>query len=295
MSTPDESPHDLAELADMPVPDIRLVVTDMDGTLLDDDRQIHDHLWPLLDELDARGIAFCPASGRHHVSLRRQFAPIADKVTYVASNGAQVLLGEQEIHSDCLDASLAREVLTTMAGVPDARAVLVGKAGAYIERGDEQAFRWMHDYVPPLRVVEDVTDAVDLLLAGGDGVLNVGIFDNRSAEQNSLVALAHLRDRLNIMATHPTWVDVVSPSADKGNAVAELQADLGIGPDQTMVFGDFLNDLRMMDRATYSFAMANAHPEVMRRASWRAPANSANGVVRTIRAVLGIDEPSGQR
>jgi Cof subfamily protein (haloacid dehalogenase superfamily) len=287
----DEHTHDLTELARMPAPDIRLVVTDMDGTLLDDDRQIHDQFWPLLDELDARGIAFSPASGRHHVSLRRQFAPIAERVTYIASNGAHVLVGSQEVHSDCLDASLAREVLTTMAGVQDARAVLVGKAGAYIQRGDEEAFRWMHAYVPPLTVVDDIADAVETLLSSGDGVLNIGIFDNRAAEQNSLVALAPLRDRLNIMATHPTWVDVVSPTADKGHAVAALQADMGIGPDQTMVFGDFLNDLQMMDRAAYSFAMANAHPDVSRRASWRAPANSANGVVRTIRAVLGIDAP----
>ena len=59
--------------------------------------------------------------------------------------------------------------------------------------------------------------------------------------------------------------------------------------DYNMVFGDFLNDLGMMDGATYSFAMANAHPLVKQRAAWAAPANSANGVVRTIRTVLGLD------
>jgi hydroxymethylpyrimidine pyrophosphatase-like HAD family hydrolase len=47
-----------------------------------------------------------------------------------------------------------------------------------------------------------------------------------------------------------------------------------------------LNDLEMMDAATYSFAMANAHPLLKQRASWVAPANSANGVVRAIRTVL---------
>ena len=86
-----------------------------------------------------------------------------------------------------------------------------------------------------------------------------------------------------------TWVDVVSPTADKGHAVAALQHDLGIGADETVVFGDFLNDLGMLDRATYAFAMANAHPDVTAR-SWRtAPANTSNGVVRTLRALLDLD------
>jgi len=44
-----------------------------------------------------------------------------------------------------------------------------------------------------------------------------------------------------------------------------------------------------MDAAAYSFAMANAHPLLKERASWVAPANNANGVVRTIRAVLGLE------
>lgn len=85
--------HDLAELADLPAPDIALIATDMDGTLLDDDRQIHALLWPLVERLNERGTMFCPASGRHHVSLRRSFAPIARDVTYIASNGAHVLDG----------------------------------------------------------------------------------------------------------------------------------------------------------------------------------------------------------
>ena len=68
-----------------------------------------------------------------------------------------------------------------------------------------------------------------------------------------------------------------------------MQRRLGVTPDQTMAFGDFLNDLEMMGAATHSFAMANAHPSLKARARWTAPTNNANGVVRTIRAVLGID------
>ena len=84
------------------------------------------------------------------------------------------------------------------------------------------------------------------------------------------------------------WVDVLSPTANKGRPIREVQKALGVTPDQTMVFGDFLNDLEMMDAATYSFAMANAHPLLKERARWVAPTNNANGVVRTIRTALGL-------
>ena len=55
---------------------------------------------------------------------------------------------------------------------------------------------------------------------------------------------------------------------------------------QTAVFGDYLNDLELYDRAGLSFAVANAHPRVLARARYIAPANDEGGVTRTLRALL---------
>jgi hydroxymethylpyrimidine pyrophosphatase-like HAD family hydrolase len=90
-------------------------------------------------------------------------------------------------------------------------------------------------------------------------------------------------------------VDVTSPTANKGAALRRVQEALGVTPDQTMAFGDFLNDLEMMDAATWSFAMANAHPRLRERARFVAPGNNANGVVRTIRTVLDLEPPVSPR
>ncbi len=78
---------------------------------------------------------------------------------------------------------------------------------------------------------------------------------------------------------------------NKGVALERLQASLGIDRAQTAVFGDYLNDLEMMDAAALSFAMANAHPEVAARARYRAPANHESGVITTIVRLLdGVEE-----
>jgi Cof subfamily protein (haloacid dehalogenase superfamily) len=279
----DPHPHDLAELARMsPRPDIRLIATDMDGTLVDDAKQIHDELWPLIDELHARGITFCPASGRQYYNLVQEFEGVADELVFIAENGTYVVANGTEISSDCLAQDVARQVVSRVRGIPEAGAVLCGKRSAYIERKDALFVDQATLYYARLALVDELVEVAD------DDVLKVAVYDFSSAERNTAPRLAGLVGRHQVVVSGAHWVDVLSPTANKGQAVRQVQRTLGVTPDQTMVFGDFLNDLEMMDAATYSFAMANAHPRLRERASWVAPTNNANGVVRTIRTVLGL-------
>ena len=86
----------------------------MDGSLLDDEKQIHDDFWPLLDELARRGILLCPASGRQYATLRRQFG--RDELVYIAENGAYVVQHDEQISADALDLGTARTVVETVRG-----------------------------------------------------------------------------------------------------------------------------------------------------------------------------------
>ncbi len=281
---PDSHQHDLAELARLrPRPDIRLVATDMDGTLVDDAKRIHDDLWPLIGELHARGITFCPASGRQYFNLVQLFADVADELVFIAENGSYVVERGQEISSDGLALEVARELVRRVRGIPGAGAVVCGKRSAYVERSDPAFVDQVTPYYTRLRVVGD------LMAVAGDDVLKVAVYDFDSAEHGAAPRLADFRASHQVVVSGAHWVDVMSPTANKGAAVRRVQAARGVSPEQTMVFGDFLNDLEMMDAATYSFAMANAHPRLKERAGFVAPANNANGVVRTIRAVLGLE------
>jgi Cof subfamily protein (haloacid dehalogenase superfamily) len=282
-----DDPHDLAELASLhPRPDIRLIATDLDGTLLTDDKDINEEFWPLVDALHARGVTVAPASGRQYYTLAEQFAPIAHEAVFIAENGTYVVDGRtsQEISSDCLATAAAHDVVRAVRDVPHANAVLCGKASAYVEQTEPGFMREVEPYYRRLRVVDDLTTIAD------DPVLKVAVYDAIWAEHNAGIALAHLRPALQVVVSGGHWVDVMSPTANKGRALAQVQQSLGATRDQTMVFGDFLNDLEMMDEAAYAFAMSNAHPRIRERASWIAPSNNANGVVRSIRAVLGLDE-----
>ena len=268
------------------VPDIRLIACDMDGTLLDNDHAIHDDFWPLVDELHARGILFCPASGRQYYTLLDQFRPIADKMVFIAENGSYVVQHGKELSSDCLDSVSAREMIrvsrTINAGGANIGVVLCGKRSAYIERSDAAFLAQTQPYYLRLEIVDD-------LLTIEDEFLKVAVFDFESSERNAAPAFAPYRDTLQVVISGQNWLDIMAPQANKGIGIRHIQDALQITPDQTMVFGDFLNDLEMMDHATYSFAMANAHPRLKERANYLAPGNTDNGVVRTIKSVLGID------
>ncbi|MEU6064085.1 MULTISPECIES: Cof-type HAD-IIB family hydrolase [Streptomyces] len=281
------SPASLLATPDLPIvpADIRLVVTDMDGTLLDDAKRIPEGLWPMLAELRRRGVLFSPASGRQYATLARQFADVADGMVFIAENGTYVVRDGLELSSDPLApavaAGLARAVRRLVADGVDVGAVVCGKRSAYVERTDEPFLAEVRKYYVEHRVVEDVT-TVD------DDVIKVALFDFGQAERTTAPALSAFADTHQVVVSGEHWVDVMNRTANKGTALRGLQRELGITPAQTMVFGDYLNDLEMLDAAEWSFAMANAHPAVVARARHLAPSNNDNGVLRTIAEVLGM-------
>lgn len=270
-------------------PDIRLIAADMDGTLLDDHDELSEHLWPLVRELSRRGIVFCPASGRQYDNLLERFRDVADDVVFIAENGTYVVRAGQEISSDTLAPEVVGSVVVAMrelrASGADVGVVVCAKSTAYIERTDGPFRAEVDKYYARLDVV------TDLLAVPHDDVLKVAVFDFGSAELTTAPALACFRDTQQVVVSGKHWVDVMSLTANKGEGVRALQQALGVTPAQTMVFGDFLNDLEMMDAADYSFAMDNAHPVLRGRARFVAPPNCENGVVRTIASVLGLECP----
>ncbi len=118
--------------------DLRLVVADMDGTLLDGNGLIPDGFWPLLDQLHERGVVFVPASGRQYATLARLFERAPADTSYIAENGSYVVRNGEEVARP-RSRPVVEEVvqhLRTMTQL-DLGVVLCGKRSAYVERKDE--------------------------------------------------------------------------------------------------------------------------------------------------------------
>ena len=93
---------------------IRLIFSDMDGTLLDENGRLPEEFGDLYLRLRERGIISAPASGRQYASLRRTFAPWQEEMIFVAENGTMVVdRGGRELFASPVDRALALSVLQT--------------------------------------------------------------------------------------------------------------------------------------------------------------------------------------
>ena len=276
-----------------PAADIRLVVVDMDGTFLDAEGRIPAAAWEVLDRLHERGVVFAPASGRQHARLAEQFARLAGPLTIIAENGGVVMRGDEQVDSNVMDDAQVRKVITLLRDAGPELQVPVVRCGprmAYLQRPDPTFVRAAEPYYARTRAVDD-------LLEVKDETIKLAVYcPGRTAEVARL--LEAVRGQLQVAVSGQSWVDVMNLGVHKGVAVSSLQRSLGIGPQHTAVFGDYLNDLEMLDTASHSFAMANAHERVRHSASYLAPPNTEHGVLQVLRAWLaGEDqlEPAAAR
>lgn len=158
---------------------------------------------------------------------------------------------------------------------------------AYIERSDAAFLEQAKLYYEALEIVEDLT-AIPL-----DEALKVAVFDFDDVENGSSQALTAAVPHVQTVVSGLHWTDMMSARVSKGRALAALQARLGVLPEQTAVFGDYLNDLDLYNHADLGFAMRNAHPGIHAAAAYTAPANTEDGVLRTVEELLRRSQRQG--
>lgn len=270
--------------------DIRLIAVDMDGTLLLPDGTIPGGLWPLLERLRQRGIAFAPASGRQLATLQTMFGHVEGDLDYIAENGAYVVRGDVEVSSDAVDPTFAASVVERLRdlvarGELHAAIVVCGKRSAYIEEQSPAFVSEVEKYYARLQIVPD-------LLAVDDQVLKLAIYDFDGGEDHTAPAFADAAATHQVVVSGAHWVDIMNTTVDKGVALRALQAALGVTPAQTAAFGDYLNDIELLQAAEWSYAMGDAHPDVVAVARYRAPSNAEAGVVSVIAELIGEAPPT---
>ena len=273
--------------------DLRLAAVDMDGTLLDDDKNFPPGMDELLDLMDERGVTFAPASGRQVWTLIDMF-PGRPGMTVIGENGGIVMRDGVEVSSHPVDTPTVREVIRLVreaTSVPDGidgGLVMCGKQFAYVERTDEGFVEGVMPYYHRTKRVEDQNAIIDAIEAGqiDDAIVKLAVYVIGPVEPLAQATLANFADTHQYAISGANWADLQVQGVDKGSAVRDLQRFLGVERAQTAVFGDAGNDLSMMGVADLSFAMANASADVVEAARFVAPSNNEAGVIQVLRALL---------
>ena len=258
---------------------IKFVATDMDGTLLNSKKEIHEEFYEVFREMREKDIIFAAASGRQYYSLLETFDNIKDDMMFIAENGTFVVYKGKEIVTNSLDRDLAMELINIGRKIDESYVVLCGKNSAYIESDDDRLVNEVSKYYKRYKIVDDITTI-------NDEILKVTICDFRGSEENSNNYFVEYRDKAQVTVSGDIWLDITAKNINKGVAIREIQELLGINYEETVVFGDYLNDLEMMESGYYSYAMKNAHDDLKKVARFIAKSNDENGVVEAIKELI---------
>lgn len=255
---------------------IKLVVTDMDGTLLNDNHQLPPNFWEVEQQLTDKGIVFAVASGRQYYNLIERFESIQHRLLVLADNGTFVKKHQQELFLNDLDKTSADEFIKIGRKIPESFIVLCGKNAAYVENATPYFLEEIQKYFKRIEIVDDLTQVNDTLL-------KVTICDFIDSSTNSYSFYQSFELEFKISVSGKQWLDITRTHANKGTALQFIQQQLGITPKETLVFGDMLNDLEMMQNAHYSYAMKNAHPQIKKVSNFETLYdNNENGVIEVI-------------
>lgn len=259
----------------------------MDGTLLDSNHCLNELFIPTFKRLQEHGIIFSVASGRQLYNLQKQVAPVKEDIYFIAENGSFVMYQEEELFVQPIDKNTVWELVKIARQIPDSYLIICGKKQAYIENNSADFIEEVQLYFERFKVVDDLCAIED------DEFLKFTVANLNGTEEFVYPFFKHLSQQLQVKISGKIWLDISHKQANKGCAIKVLQDKFGITKKETMVFGDFLNDLEMMGEASFSYAMKNAHPAVLEAANYTAKSNDENGVVEILQAVA--DELDAKR
>lgn len=282
MTSPTSSPAGLS-LHQRP----RLIATDLDGTLLRDDKSVSERTVAALAAAEDAGIEVFFVTGRPARWMDVVSAHVHGHGLAICANGAAVVdlhAGGRILEVRAMERDTALDVVQTLRrDVPGTVFAIDTTTGVHYEP----------DY-PPFYMDVAVTVAPAEKLLAEDGpdtgspLLKL-LARHPELSPDAFLALARTAagDRATITRSSPTaLLEISGLGVSKASTLALCCAERGISADEVVAFGDMPNDIEMLTWAGTSYAMGNAHPDVVAAASGRTVANNEDGVAAVIEDIL---------
>lgn len=256
---------------------IKLIATDLDGTLINDHGKINEKMFDLIEYLNEKNIIFAAASGRFYSQLSKNFEKVNSDMLFISHNGALVKYHKSDkvIYSNYI----SQEDIKTVAGFERnfGEELFIGSdTTAYIVNPSEHMLTIFNQVSVPVVVVKSFEEVKC-------PIYRMTYYIKEGVKPAILEYLKNnLNENLEFVVSGDNWIDITNKGVSKGSAIKMLQKKFDIGEKNTMVFGDYYNDLTMFKAAHYSYAMENAPEDVKKHANFIAQSNNENGVYKVI-------------
>ncbi|MGH7056833.1 MAG: Cof-type HAD-IIB family hydrolase [Acetobacteraceae bacterium] len=264
-------------------PGIRLLLADVDGTLVTKDKVLTDAAKAAVKELHDAGIGLAITSGRPPRGMRMLIEPLALESPIAGFNGGVFVHPDLTvIESHKLDPAAAKETVKLLLDQGLDAWLYTEKEWLIRDRDAPHVAREAWTVKFDARVVEKFNDE-EL----GDAVKIVGVSDDldlvAACEKK---AQEKLGNRASAARSQPYYLDVTHPNANKGTVVATLARLMKVEPREIATMGDMPNDVLMFKKSGFSIAMDNASDEVKAEASAVTASNEDEGFAKAVRKFL---------
>ena len=265
---------------------IKLIATDMDGTLLDPKGQVDlPRLEKLLDQLEERGIRFVIATGNEIHRVKQLLGHLTERVVLIVANGARIFEGNQLLQAQTWDDDMVNRALEFFKGREcQDQFVVTSMNGGFVKEGT--VFTELENFMTP-EMIElfyqrmNFVEELESHLFGG--VLKMSLVVGEERSDSVLEEINQLfNGHVQAVSSGYGCIDILQSGIHKAWGLQELLKRWDIKAEEIMAFGDSENDVEMLQLAGIAYAMENADDKAKAVATDFAPSNSQAGVYQVL-------------
>lgn len=261
---------------------IRLIATDLDGTLLaDDHRTVPERSREALRLASEHGVLTAIASGRTTGILLPVFRQVPQVRYAVISNGAAAVdlqTGERLFSRPFPEQKLNR-ILDILQEFPHAMLEIYADGEAWVPEKDRPVLEarakenpfWL-DFAPATHLAVDLKEALK-----GREVEKITVGNMRPGDKEQLLKVVDAASSLAVSSSIDSYMELNEKGVNKGEGLSHLCERLGISASEVMALGDGDNDFELMDWVGVSVAMCNGLPQTKARARYESSLSNEEG------------------
>jgi Cof subfamily protein (haloacid dehalogenase superfamily) len=262
---------------------IKLVVTDMDGTLLNSNHEVSNLFFELFKEIKKHNILFVAASGRPYYSIIEKLDNIKDDIIIIAENGGIVAEKDEVLLKIPIKKNNLHKIEKIINFNTHIHPIYCTKSKAYFKNTSNGYIKLLSEYYPNFYVINSIEEIEE-------DIIKIALYHHEDSEKHIYPFFKQLASDYKIIVSGKHWVDISDDTANKGNALKLLQQNYNITEDETIAFGDYNNDIEMLKHASYSFAMENAVENVKNTANYKTKSNNDYGVEYILEKLIKAKE-----
>ena len=265
---------------------IKLIATDMDGTLLDPKGQVDlPRLEKILVQLEERGIRFVIATGNEIHRVKQLLGHLTERVVLIVANGARIFEGNQLLQAQTWDDDMVNRALEFFKGREcQDQFVVTSMNGGFVKEGT--VFTQLENFMTP-EIIElfyqrmNFVEELESHLFGG--VLKMSLVVGEERSDSVLEEINQLfNGSVQAVSSGYGCIDILQAGIHKAWGLQELLKSWDIKAEEIMAFGDSENDVEMLQLAGIAYAMENADDKAKAVATDFAPSNSQAGVYQVL-------------